>query len=80
MVVVWLEELRVKNKHMRKAAGQITIKFYENPQFAFEVLKFLHEKKVYLENVSQNHTFVSLYNTVDTVKFWTYLIDLIGQL
>jgi hypothetical protein len=31
MIVVWFEELRVKNKHMRKVAGEITIKFEESP-------------------------------------------------
>jgi hypothetical protein len=78
MAVVWLEELRVKNKHMRKLAAEITIKFEDDPDFAFEVLQLLHTKKVYLENISQNHPFAQLYATVDTIKFWAFLIELIN--
>lgn len=39
----------------------------------------LHEKKIYLDNISQNHPLAVLYSKVDTVKFWTYLVDLVKK-
>lgn len=48
MITAWLEEVRVKNKHMKKLANSIKINFDSNPDFSFQVLKYLHEQKMYL--------------------------------
>lgn len=42
----------------------MTINFNESHEFCFEVLKYLHEQKIYLENVSPNHPFDQLYRNV----------------
>lgn len=79
MITAWLEEVRVKNKHMKKLANSIKINFNSEPEFSFQVLKYLHEQKMYLENISVNHPFAELYKNVDSSKFWSYLVELIGQ-
>lgn len=35
MITAWLEEVRVKNKHMKKLANSIKINFDSNPDFSF---------------------------------------------
>ncbi len=79
MIIAWLEELRVKNKHMKTLANSITIHFDSDSDFSFYVLKYLHEQKIYLENISANHPFAELYRNVETVKFWQYLVSLIQE-
>ena len=79
MITAWLEEVRVKNKHMKKLANSIKINFDSDPEFSLHVLKYLHEQKMYLENISANHPFANLYRNVDPSKFWSYLVELVHK-
>lgn len=42
MIVIWMEQLRVKNKHMRELTSSMTINFSNDPEFSFEILTLLH--------------------------------------
>ena len=69
MIVIWMEQLRVKNKHMRELTSSMTIDFSNDPEFSFEILSLLHEKKIYLENINAKHPFAQLYANVDANKY-----------
>lgn len=64
---------------MRRLASSIKINFDSDAEFSFHVLKYLHEQKMYLENISANHPFASLYRNVEPSKFWSYMVELIKQ-
>jgi hypothetical protein len=72
----WLGQLKVQNKYIRKQAESIKIVFEDNEDFAFEVLKQIHEAKINLSNINIRHPLFTLFQTVKTDAYFNYLFDL----
>ena len=64
LIALWISQLSVQNKYIRKVAESIRIDFGEDGELAFDVLRKLHKSGANLGNINQNHPLYHLLQMV----------------
>lgn len=72
---LWMNELNVMNKKGKEKAFSVQINIGENKKLANNLINFIHDKEIYLNNLHFKHPLINIYKLVDIEPYLKHLIS-----
>ena len=71
---LWMNELNVMNKKGKEKAFAVQINIGENQKIADDLVRYIHDNEIYLNNLHFKHPLINVYKQIDVEPYLKHLI------